>query len=103
MQVFIPNDWEIPVSDSDPYVDPATGASLPKPRTYLDYDAVIRGLAGSAANKVDLAFIDDIRNLLAQAGGPRGGEDLISYDIYHARDAGVAGKPMRYRAVSDSI
>eukprot|EP01127_Copromyxa_protea_P018404 TRINITY_DN579_c0_g1_i1.p1 TRINITY_DN579_c0_g1~~TRINITY_DN579_c0_g1_i1.p1 ORF type:complete len:987 (+),score=253.57 TRINITY_DN579_c0_g1_i1:68-3028(+) len=85
--IWLPSLWYTP-DKTNPWVD-EDGNDRDDMKSVLDYESILRGLANSAANTVDLAFIDDLRNFLSQAGGPRHGEDLILIDVFRSRDAGL--------------
>eukprot|EP01126_Amoeba_proteus_P046638 TRINITY_DN5279_c0_g1_i8.p1 TRINITY_DN5279_c0_g1~~TRINITY_DN5279_c0_g1_i8.p1 ORF type:complete len:672 (+),score=129.71 TRINITY_DN5279_c0_g1_i8:1389-3404(+) len=70
-------------------MDPVTGNQSTTLRTRLELEQVIRGLSSSQAMKVDFGFTDEMRNFMGLIGGYRFGEDLISYDIFRGRDAGL--------------
>jgi len=86
--VYFPLLWQSADLES-PWVDPATGQPTTAVRKKLHVENILRGLSNSESGRVDLSFTDSLRNHMAQIGGPRHGEDLISADIFRPRDIGL--------------
>ena len=88
--VFRPASWEIPIP-VNPWVDPVTGATTKYVRSYFNRTCALLGLSHSESNKVDMGFVDAIRNTQSQGSGPRSGNDLAAIDILRGRDIGLPG------------
>ena len=53
-------------------------------------DPIVRGIASSLSQNIDLKVIDDVRNLLFNVGGNTSGRDLFAINIQRARLHGLA-------------
>jgi len=71
--VYIPYNWKVE--------DPNGGPDA------FSAGCVFRGMANTLAGELDVGFVTDLRNFLVF--GPRGGLDLLSYNIERGRDVGL--------------
>jgi len=70
--IFLPHRW---------YAANDTGIAV------VDLPCYIRGFAATLSGKVDIGFVDDMRNFFL--GGARHGSDLLTYALFRAHEAGL--------------